>query len=237
MERKKSADQAFTAEVSRVDSLLSKWGVLVGGLGDSRARRREISTALARHHPGLLTDRVMEQAMAEARTQSVRNAKAWLVGILGNPEERASYLPELARMANEAKAGDPAVTRDVKQDGPGDRKHDPHSREALAKEADASGRTVGELLHLKRRFAMFGYHCYDRTPIAQVAELQGMTVEDCRAQIDAECKIQTDMSLDEWQASRPGRKNKRDHSKEPRSPRRDEHISELDRRIEKDKEQ
>ena len=75
----------------------------------------------------------------------------------------------------------------------------------------------------------------NETICRKVAELQGMTVEDCRSQIDAECKIQTDMSLDEWQASRPGRKSKRDRTKEPRPPRRDEHISELDRRIEKGK--
>jgi hypothetical protein len=192
--------EIFEAEVQRVDTLLAKWGILVGNLGGSRGRRREIATSLATENAGVLTDLVLAAFMAEAETQGVKNPRGWIAGILSDKGEREAYLPEIVKQA--AGKSREASRKRKESRGPGDHMIQPGEQEELKKRADQSGRTYSEEVYLARRGAITAYYWADGKSVAEIAEFQGMDKELCREEISKGLQVQFGKTIEEWEADK-----------------------------------
>ena len=200
MRTDKDPVKAFERETNRIDGLLAKWGVHVGG--QWRARRRKLAVVLAREYAGVVSDGVFEAFMEEAKTRSLKNPTRWIADILDDDDERKFYFPEILKMAK----GEP---KPGSRPEPGDRKIHPGSKEEFQRQAESRGTTYSEEVFRARRMWMWSRCWGDRWPMARIADEQGITVEEAREQISAEFKCQDGVTLEEWEASqkRPKRRS------------------------------
>jgi len=185
----------FDKEVDRVDRLLSKWGISVGNLAGARTKRRELAVTLARCHPGVFTDTVLEVLGKEARLQGIHKPALWIYGLLTDEVERGSYLPEVLRAA----ASPPPV--DAGEPGYHMRLH-PGTKGYLAQEATKHGTSVAEEAQYRRMRWMYSRYKGDGWSIAKIADESQVTRELAKQEISAEMVIQDGMTLEEWEKSR-----------------------------------
>ena len=187
MKYAKGTDKALAKEIQRIDSLMAKWGFLLG-FKEFRARRRELALILAEEYGEEVTDGVFKALMDEGRLQGVQKVHAWALGILEDRNDRKEYLPELFK----ASQGKKSSVRGPGQREPGDKMVQPGTREYLEHKASIYGTTLKEETFRARRFRMFSRVWGDRWSLEQTAEEQGIPVEQCRKEVSDEMESQWD---------------------------------------------